>query len=148
MIEMMVIKEHLTVIILYKYKRKRWFVGMAINCGIAYQLPVIAICSDRLLVQYALITIDKLLTRYLFQNTKTYLDKLFFYLLWWIPHQKMIIKYSGLYSHHYKKMLRFVDSVMWYIFIQKRLLYSKTRWHHTRQFVNARKQQTCNAAFW
>lgn len=40
MIEMMVIKEHLTVIILYKYKRKRWFVGMAINCRIANQLPV------------------------------------------------------------------------------------------------------------
>lgn len=68
MIEMMVIKEHLTVIILYKYKRKRWFVGMAINCGIANQLPVIAICSDRLLVQYALITIDKLLTRFKIQK--------------------------------------------------------------------------------
>lgn len=38
----MVIKEHLTVIILYKYKRKRWFVGMAINCRIANQLPVFA----------------------------------------------------------------------------------------------------------
>lgn len=42
MIEMMVIKEHLTVIILYKYKKKRWFVGMAINCRIANQLPVFA----------------------------------------------------------------------------------------------------------
>lgn len=58
----------LTVIILYKYKRKRWFVGMAINCGIANQLPVIAICSDRLLVRYALITIDKLLTRFKMQK--------------------------------------------------------------------------------
>lgn len=46
MIKMMVIKEHLLQLLVLKYKRRRWFVGMVINCRIANWL--FAICSDRL----------------------------------------------------------------------------------------------------